>query len=72
MQGGYESNGTPLYVARGKIDGVDSIGKVSIQNFDKVSIVKILKKGEPTSRLVPASVWRKVLPAKELRGAGPR
>lgn len=29
VQGGREANGTPLYVARAKVDGVDSIGKVN-------------------------------------------
>ena len=35
MQGGFEADAlsggapTPLYVARGKVDGVDSIGKVA-------------------------------------------
>jgi len=29
VQGGREADGTPLYVARGKVDGVDSIGKVN-------------------------------------------
>ena len=29
LQAGYESSGVPLYVARAKIDWVDSIGKVS-------------------------------------------
>ena len=30
IQGGHEVDGTPLYVAVGKINGVDAIGKVSI------------------------------------------
>ena len=34
VQGGHEANGTPLYVARAKVDGVDSIGKVSIPYID--------------------------------------
>ena len=29
IQGGHEVDGTPLYVAVGKINGVDAIGKVS-------------------------------------------
>jgi len=32
VQGGREANGTPLYVARAKVDGVDSIGKVRHQS----------------------------------------
>merc|ERR1712212_352480 len=34
VQAGHEANGTPLYVARAKVDGVDSIGKVNTSHND--------------------------------------
>ena len=40
LQGGHESNGNPLFVARGKVDGVDSIGMVSIPNYKRVNIMQ--------------------------------
>ena len=40
LQGGHESNGAPLFVARGKVDGVDSIGMVSIPNYQRVNIMQ--------------------------------
>ena len=34
FKGGREANGEPLYVARAKVDGVDSIGKVTVSYLD--------------------------------------
>ena len=39
FKGGREANGDPLYVARAKVDGVDSIGKVTGHTW-KVHIMK--------------------------------
>ena len=34
FKGGREANGEPLYVARAKVDGVDSIGKVTVSYLE--------------------------------------
>ena len=36
FKGGREANGDPLYVARAKVDGVDSIGKVTVSYLENL------------------------------------